>query len=378
MGSLVGTLDVMALPDLLLWLANRGKSGRLSVVRGPVTKHVYVVNGEATQSFSDDPRERLGQHLLNFGYVNDAQLHTAFQTQVQTGVPLGRVLVLSGVLDEPRLMRVLSFKTRECLLDAFDWETGNFEFRSDESVDPALDTPPPTHLAELHSEGLSRRTMWEEIRKVLPGTQSLLDVRQPVPQDINPFDRRLLDHAAAGRTVGEVALEVRALDFHVFARFYDLVGRGLARPRPPGSRAPNRAATISMPAVVPAAREELLLQLRTKVQAGATGEAQDIARRVLERDPHDAEAQAVMGAVDAEAPRAAAAVAAEFLPTSVPQLAMTRGQLDEYLLTSKERYVLSRIDGKRTVAQVMGLSPIPEQELSRILGDFVRRGLVRV
>ena len=131
MGTLKGDLSVMSLPDVTIWLANRARTGRLVVTRGAVNKTAFIVDGAVLQSASDDPRERLGQHLVNFGYVTERQLEAAFQAQRETGVPLGRVLVSAGVLDDDKLHKVLNYKTRECLLDAFEWQQGTFDFSTD-------------------------------------------------------------------------------------------------------------------------------------------------------------------------------------------------------------------------------------------------------
>lgn len=373
MGTLQGTLDVMSLPDLLMWLASRARSGRLTITRGSVTKQVFIVEGAATQSSSDDPRERLGQHLINYGYVSESQLQIAFQTQVQTGVPLGRVLVLSEVLDEARLMRVLAFKTRECLLDAFDWEQGSFVFDPDVPRDPEMDAANPTNLGDVHGEGMSRRAMWGEIHKVLPGPQVRLEVKRDLPANLNPLDGRILECAAAGMTIGEVALEVRALDFHVFARVYDLAGRGVVQPRPVDTAvSPPWPQSLTSPgSVAPAAREELLAQLRAHLQGGDLEEVYLLAQRVLEREPNNQEALAALHrAEEVTGPGGSPS------PLAVPQLAVPREHLEEYLLTSKERYLLSRIDGRRNLGQIIQLSPIQEMELLRIMRAFIQRGFV--
>jgi hypothetical protein len=380
MGVLKGDLSVMSLPDVVIWLANRVRTGKLIIARGGVHKTAYINTGMVTQSASDDPRERLGQHLVNFGYVSEQQLQVAFHTQTETGVPLGRVLVMSDVLDEDRLQKVLNYKTRECLLDAFEWEQGTFEFSMDETRNATLDAPTATHLAEIHSEGTSRRAMWEEIRKLLPGPQYQLEVVQALPPTLNPFDRRLLEFAMLGRTIGEIALEVRALDFHVFARLYDLAARGMVRAREPG-RAPTVPKAVPPPlppevfaaVVVPAAREELLSDLRAKLEARDFEEAYVVAQRVLERDPNNVEALQALKEIQARPARAH-----QLHGNAVPQLIMSREQLDEYLLTSKERYVLSRIDGKRSLTQIIQVSPIQEMELMRIVEAFVQRGFVTV
>ena len=376
MAKLTSDLAVMSLPDAVIWMANRAKTGVLVISRGGVNKQVGIVNGNVTQSSSDDPRERLGQHLMNFGYISEQQLHVAFQTQKDTGVPLGRVLVMSNVLDEERLTKALNYKTRECLLDAFEWEQGNFEFRDDIPRDEGLDAPTPTPLAEIHSEGLSRRAMWDEIHKVVPGPQYSLEVVAALPPTLNSFDRRLLEFAVMGRTIGEIALEMRALDFHVFARLYDLAGRGLVRARLERTRRapPPLPAEVMAPSVAPAALEELLGELRARVSARQLDDAYLTAQQVLERDANNSEALTVVRELQNRRP----AETMGFTTESTPKLKVPREQLDEYLLTSKERYVLSRIDGKRSLKQIMLVSPIQEVELMRIMEAFVQRGFINI
>jgi hypothetical protein len=68
--------------------------------------------------------------------------------------------------------------------------------------------------------------------------------------------------------------------------------------------------------------------------------------------------------------------ASEVELSSVPELAVPKGELAQAHLTSKERYVLSRIDGKRTLAQIAAVSPIQRTELVRIVDAFSKRGVV--
>jgi hypothetical protein len=46
-------------------------------------------------------------------------------------------------------------------------------------------------------------------------------------------------------------------------------------------------------------------------------------------------------------------------------------------LTSKERYVLSRVDGRRSLQQIASVSPIAKNELVRIVNGFISRGVLR-
>lgn len=60
----------------------------------------------------------------------------------------------------------------------------------------------------------------------------------------------------------------------------------------------------------------------------------------------------------------------------VPILVAPRDQLAQIHMSSKERYVLSRIDGNKSLLHIAAVSPIQRDELAHIVNAFVRRGLV--
>ena len=57
---------------------------------------------------------------------------------------------------------------------------------------------------------------------------------------------------------------------------------------------------------------------------------------------------------------------------------MQREQVALAHLSSKERYVLSRVDGKRSLQQIVLVSPIQKAELVRIVNAFVSKGVLRM
>ena len=62
----------------------------------------------------------------------------------------------------------------------------------------------------------------------------------------------------------------------------------------------------------------------------------------------------------------------------VPALSVARQDIAVGHMTSKERYVLSRVDGKRTLAQIAAVSPIQKAELLRIVDGFRNRGFLQL
>ena len=67
--SLRGDLRTMALPDVLQWVATGRKTGTLHVERRSVQKRIIVREGNILSSWSNDPRESLGQFLIRLRLV---------------------------------------------------------------------------------------------------------------------------------------------------------------------------------------------------------------------------------------------------------------------------------------------------------------------
>src|SRR5687767_3206094 len=130
MASISGDISLMPVSDVVIWIANRRLTCSLQARRGTSESSFVVREGMVFQAGSSDPREYLGQHLINFGYISEEQLAKAFDTQQETHVPLGRVLVMVDAITTDQLARVLLFKTRESLLEAMTWIDGTFKVSS--------------------------------------------------------------------------------------------------------------------------------------------------------------------------------------------------------------------------------------------------------
>jgi hypothetical protein len=415
--TVTGDVTLMPIADVVAWLANRRMSVTLSVRRGQMDTKFVIREGLLCQASSSDPREYLGQHLINFGYIDEDQLQKAFETQQETHVPLGRVLVMVDAVTQEQLARVLLFKTRESMLEAMCWVAGEFRVGADVDPDTDLDNEVPIDLREVHSEGQARAQMWSEIRKVFPSDATRCEVKASLDEVVvSSFDRRLLEVLKAGRSIGEASLELRSMDFQIYARLYDLYNRGVIEPllqagldevdldmddsvsleieavdpalagAPAPAEDPSlRPGTYRLPAqpaeppgvTVPAEASDPAAALRIALAGRNWNEALLLAERILELDPQNAEAIAARRVADVQVRKLTKASTDEGLDLGkVPLLAVPRGQLAKAHLTSKERYVLSRIDGRRTLQQIAAVSPVQRAELVRIVQAFVSRGTV--
>src|SRR5688500_20349037 len=94
--SLTGNLRTMDLPEVLQWIAGGRKTGTLHLDRGSVQKRIAFVDGIIDTSWSNDPRESLGQFLVRDSLVTEEQLFKALLRQEKEGRLNGGILVGGG------------------------------------------------------------------------------------------------------------------------------------------------------------------------------------------------------------------------------------------------------------------------------------------
>ena len=71
--SLRGDLKTMGLPDVLQWIAAGHKTGTLHIQKVSVEKRIIVRDGAIFSSWSNDPRESLGQFLIRLNLVTEEE-----------------------------------------------------------------------------------------------------------------------------------------------------------------------------------------------------------------------------------------------------------------------------------------------------------------
>ena len=83
--GLSGNLLTMSLPDILQWIAQGRKTGSLHLERRSVKKRIVFHEGAIFSSWSNDPRESLGQFLVSHRYITEEQLFKALLGQENQG-----------------------------------------------------------------------------------------------------------------------------------------------------------------------------------------------------------------------------------------------------------------------------------------------------
>jgi hypothetical protein len=371
MRGLMGSFAILPLGDLLELISRRGLAGTLTCERGTVRKSVQLAGGNAVGASSNDSRDQLGQLLVNFNHLGEAEMRRAIQVQEETRVRIGRVLVMIDLVKPEVLREVLGIKIRETLLDVVLWESGLFRF--DDTPPPPvdeLDTSVP--LADVLREAEFRTTAWSAFRGEFPsgvGTLEVDDAKVPATMTADTLDGRLLQLAREGRTIDELGLALRATDFHLYQRLYALARRGIVR------AAPARHASET-PGQSGAPIAELIERARGLLADGRADDAELVATRALAMSPRSAEAHDLL--IEAERLLSQQLRADLLEPGRAARRLVEAEAIAGLKLSNVDKYLVSRCDGVRTVKQLAQLAPLRELDVLKALRRLADGGVIEL
>ena len=125
--SLRGVLSTMPAEDVLEWVAKKKLAAPITFECRGVVRSVVVEDGAIVWASSNRREEQLGVILVGSGLVAERALADALEARAETGVPLGKVLLMSGLITEIDLIEILATKIRETVTDVLTWTDGVFD-----------------------------------------------------------------------------------------------------------------------------------------------------------------------------------------------------------------------------------------------------------
>jgi Domain of unknown function (DUF4388) len=374
MRGLLGDLATMPLRDLVAYLGNRKATGTLLVERPDERHQVVIRDGAVIQAGSNAPREYLAQFLMNMGMITEDEYTEAFQQQLSTKVALGKILVDSGKVPEDAVRNALSLKFREALLGCFDWTDGRFTFTPGDAASPVHGLDVSVSLVDVHREADLRQTAWRAIREVFPTGRVRLRIDRDQlagPPEPGSLDDRMYALIEEGATIDDLVLGLHSTDFFLYQRLFALHRLGAV------AVLPTESPTVptAVPEVLGSEQgpDEILRAAQAFYTSGNVGDAAALARRAYEVSPS---AQTANFLRQAEAALADHLKAELVHGGKVPHLKVSPTLVRQMPLSAPERYLLSRIDGLRTVEAIVQVSPIHELDALKCFKGFVDQGLI--
>ena len=362
----------MSVPDLLQFVAGGRKTGKLRFNRAKIVKEVYLENGLIIGATSNDPKEYLGQLLIHYGKLDEAQLRAALQVQREAGGRLGEILVSTGVLPQEAVLEILRIRTLDIIYDLFLWEDAHFELHdSEDPSDYFIRIEVPT--TKVIMDGVYRIDEWKRYRTLIPSDRVLLELGAGWTSQLNASKevRQVLYFVEKRMSVAEISYNMHASPFHVCGLLYDLVNQGIARVEgevPESFQAPQVAADIQE--TVP----NLLATARAQIAAGEAESAVVNVQNVLEKEPNNTAARTLL--FTAEESLIMQLYAAPLLPDAVPKLLMSEDGLTKQTLGPQEAFLLSRINNEWDVKSILSICPFREIDSLRMIKALLERGII--
>jgi tetratricopeptide (TPR) repeat protein len=146
----------------------RSKSGHLHLLHGGSRRSLRFLEGQVLHGTSDARGEHLGDVLVRYGHLRQADLDQAVEIVLRDRRRLGGVLLTMGLLDRVGLDEAVGLHAREILFDAMGRSDGSFSFEESgpESLGPD-DAASNLSTVELILEAARRVQDPAVVRRVL-------------------------------------------------------------------------------------------------------------------------------------------------------------------------------------------------------------------
>ena len=170
-----GRLEDKDVPDLVQELSRERWTGMLKLEKGNERLGLTFENGRLVFAAANNPDYRLGPRLLRRGLVTLRQLEDAGRA-IRPGRRLGTVLVEEGILDQEELVRGVLDQTRDIILLAFRWASGEYRLEPGPAPGEAITLDMST--PQLILDGISQIEAWSRVER---GSGGLAARYAPVP-----------------------------------------------------------------------------------------------------------------------------------------------------------------------------------------------------
>jgi hypothetical protein len=366
-----GNLSTMNVADLLQFLAAGKKTGMLKFERPHTVKQIYFENGVIVGSNSNDPKEYLGQLLIHYGKLDEAQLKAALQIQRQSGGRLGEILVFTGVLPQAEVLEILRVRTLDVIYDLFLWDEAHFQLYDDEH--------PPDYFVRIEVEptrvimdGAYRIDEWKRYRTRIPSDRAFFELIEGWTASLNVSKdvRQLLYFVGKGISVAEICYNMHAAPFHVYGQLYDLVDKGIARVAGEATESFRTAPVADLPETIP----ELLAGAREQLRQDEAEPALVTIQNILAKEPKNSDARTLLAVAEDKLIRQM--YSAPLFPNAVPQVLIPESGLIDLQLAPQEAFLLSRMNAEWDVKSILSICPFREVDSLRMIKSLLDRGVI--
>jgi len=374
--GLSGSFSTMGFPDLLQWLFHAQKTGTLLLHGIEIEKSVFFEKGIIVATSSNDPREYLGQFLINYGYITEEELKKAMEVQKEFNMLLGKILVMIDAISEEELQTIMKIKAEETLYDIFTWEEGEFNFI--ENYLPEIKMVPlQLEAPRIIMEGLQRADEWKVIKEVIPSLET-------IPKKIGEFhlsseirerDKILYDLIDGKKNINNLSYLVRSRPFYCARSLYYMYKEKIVEFEIVEKEKEENVELVQLDeGLIETVR--MITKASMLIKKGEWDIAWDTIQNAKTLRPQDPDVvekyEQIQSFILTELGKLG------ITPSSIPKLTKSLTEITNEFITPKESYALSRIDGKINVKTIASLLPIHIVDTFLSLYHLKKKGLITI
>lgn len=233
--ALRGNLKDFSLPDVFQLVTFSRKTGVLRIEREDAARgSVWFRDGDVFFAQSNWHTEPLGERLVRAQRLTSQALARALAMRVEEGEDgrrLGQILIDEGYITDEVLESFVSDQIQETIFDLMRWDEGDFDFEAmPEAVEEDIGLS--VSIENVIMEGSRRLEEWARIKKKIPSMDVVFKMATAPGEgtfeiSLKPMEWNLLLLVDGTRSVAELAHETDRTDFEVARIVYGLFSAGL-------------------------------------------------------------------------------------------------------------------------------------------------------
>jgi Fe2+ or Zn2+ uptake regulation protein len=221
----------VGIPNILVYLNRKRKTGTLVIKMPAFTKKVYLDKGDVIFASSTDEDDRLGETLIKMGKITLEQYNRSVELLKMTGKRQGEILVELGYLTPQDIIWGVKYQAKDIIYSLFQLKDAEYEFREGEIPSNEVITLKMS-MGNLIYEGVKRINNINRMLKEMPDMNSVLKLSaDPVSlfQDIvlSSLDKKMLFMIDGKKTLKELINSSSPNSFQVMKTLYVLWSTGI-------------------------------------------------------------------------------------------------------------------------------------------------------
>ena len=221
-------------------------------------------------------------------------------------------------------------------------------------------------------EGVYRSDELSRYQTLIPSERTVMELGSGWTSSIGlgKTTRQILYYLEKRMTVAEISYNLHSSPFEVYGQLYELVQKGLARV---SGELPESEERTTPPSALPDTAEDMLPVASRELDRGNSEKALSIVHTVLEREPGNGAAQALLAKAER---RFIEKMYQEFSPAGVPKVVIGGEELATKEIGPQEGFMLSRINGQWDVQSILSICPFREADSLGMIKKLLDKGII--